>query len=226
MPIVYLLSKGRTLCTRTEANCARDGAFRLGNTAMLQIQEKGSTTNLRGLSENEVADRRRHGYGNSLSLKASRSYAQILRGNLFVPVNNILFVLGLALILLGQISDALISVGVAFFNVLVGTVQEIQAKRVLDRITLLTRPNITVIRGGAARSGATWPCQPARPVTPTGAGDPDRLGASRHPTQAHLRRSPANSGGASETGWVRRELRSHLWGGIDRHGCCATGASC
>jgi cation-transporting P-type ATPase E len=59
-----------------------------------------------------------------------------------------MFALGLALILLGQVSDALISVGVAFFNVLVGTVQEIRARRVLDRIVMLTRPRGTVVRNG------------------------------------------------------------------------------
>ena len=120
----------------------------LGNAAKQQIQEEVSTTDLRGLSETKVADSRRRGLGNSLPLKTSRSYAQILRENVFVPVNMIMFVLGSALILLGQVSDALISVGVAFFNVLVGTVQEIRAKRVLDRITLLTRPNVTVLCGG------------------------------------------------------------------------------
>ena len=93
-------------------------------------------------------DRRRRGLGNVLPVKTSRTYAQILRENVLVPVNVIMFALGLALVVLGQVSDALISVGVAFFNVLVGTVQEVRAKRVLDRITLLTRPKVTVLRGG------------------------------------------------------------------------------
>ena len=103
---------------------------------------------LQGLSQTEVADRRGCGLGNTSRLKSSRSYAQILRENVLVPVNIIMFALGLALILLGQVTDALISVGVAFFNVLVGSVQEVRAKRVLDRITLLTRPQFTVVREG------------------------------------------------------------------------------
>ncbi len=86
-----------------------------------------------------------------MPLKTSRTYAQILRENVLVPVNIIMFALGLALVLLGQVSDALVSVGVAFFNVLVGTVQEVWAKRVLDRITLLTRPKVTVLRSGQER---------------------------------------------------------------------------
>lgn len=119
-----------------------------GNSTKQEMQEREGSVHLQGLSETEVVDRRRRGLGNSSSLKSSRSYALILRENIFVPVNIIMFALGLALILLGQVSDALISVGVAFFNVLVGTVQEIRARRVLDRITLLTRPRVTVVRGG------------------------------------------------------------------------------
>jgi cation-transporting ATPase E len=118
------------------------------NSAEQQIR---STIEDQGLSESEAADRHRHGLGNVLPLKTGRTYAQILRENVFVPVNIIMFALGLALVVLGQVSDALISVGVAFFNVLVGTVQEVRAKRVLDRITLLTRPKVTVLRGGQER---------------------------------------------------------------------------
>jgi cation-transporting P-type ATPase E len=119
-----------------------------GNSTKQEIQERERSVDLQGLSQSEVANQRGRGLGNSARLKSSRSYVQILRENIFVPVNIIMFALGLALILLGQVSDALISVGVAFFNVLVGTVQEIRAKRVLDRITLLARPHVTVMRSG------------------------------------------------------------------------------
>jgi|SRR5579885_1261332 cation-transporting ATPase E len=64
----------------------------------------------RGLSEVEVIARRKRGMGNIFPLKSSRSYWQIMRENLFISVNVILFALGLALIVLGQVSDALIFV--------------------------------------------------------------------------------------------------------------------
>jgi cation-transporting P-type ATPase E len=115
-------------------------------------QELPSTIALQGLSESEAADRRGQGLSNVLPQRTSRTYTQILRENVIVPVNVIMFGLGLALVILGQVPDALISVGVAFFNVLVGTVQEVRAKRVLDRITLLTRPKAAVLRGGQERS--------------------------------------------------------------------------
>jgi cation-transporting P-type ATPase E len=123
-----------------------------GDSMQQELQETEQGADLRGISENEVAERRRRGLGNTASFKTSRSYALILHENFFVPVNIIMFALGLALILLGQVTDALISVGVAFFNVVVGTVQEIRAKRTLDRIILLTRPRATVVRDGHERS--------------------------------------------------------------------------
>lgn len=117
-----------------------------GESTQQEIQEREPITDLQGLSENEAAERRRRGLSNTSSFKSSRPYTLILRENLFVPVNIIMLALGLTLIVLGQVSDALISVGVAFFNVVVGTVQEIRAWRILDRITLLTRPRATVVR--------------------------------------------------------------------------------
>ncbi len=104
-----------------------------------------------GLSESEVIVRRAHGLGNTAPLKTSRSYIQIVRENVFMFVNTIMFILIVALLLLGQYSDAIVSMGVVSFNVLISLVQEIRAKRVLDRIALLTRPKATVMREGQER---------------------------------------------------------------------------
>src|SRR5256712_6194068 len=105
-----------------------------------------------GLSEDEVAARRAQGLGNTMPVKTSRSYVQIARENIFNPINNLLYTLGIALALLGKISDALISVGVVSLNVTVSVIQEVRAKRTLDRIAVLTRPSTTVIRSGKERS--------------------------------------------------------------------------
>lgn len=106
---------------------------------------------LRGLSEQEAAARRARGLGNKVPLRTSRTYGEILRENVFTFLNNVLFILGAALALLGRVSDALVSVGVVLVNVLVSVVQEVRAKRTLDRIALLTRPRATVIRDGRER---------------------------------------------------------------------------
>src|SRR2546421_11772574 len=106
---------------------------------------------LQGLTESEVRALRASGQGNVAPLRTSRSSIQIVRENVFTSVNMILFVLGIGLIWLGQTSDAIVSVSVVFFNVLVGVVQEIRAKRTLDRIALLNRPRAIVIREGQER---------------------------------------------------------------------------
>src|SRR6266480_5253561 len=111
-----------------------------------------SESPLSGLSEKEVSARRAQGLGNVMPVKTSRSYAQIVRENIFNPLNTLLYVLGLALILLGKVSDALISVGVVVLNVTVSVIQEVRAKRTLDHIALLTRPRTTVIRAGQEQS--------------------------------------------------------------------------
>jgi cation-transporting P-type ATPase E len=106
------------------------------------------TIPLQGLTSDQVKELRDRGLGNNAHLSTSRSYVQILRENVFTFINNVLFILGLALILMGRPSDALVSVGVILINVLVSLVQEIRAKRTLDKIALLTRPTALVIRDG------------------------------------------------------------------------------
>src|SRR3712207_4007092 len=110
------------------------------------------STEIRGLSEAEVEARRARGLGNDLDLASSRPYAQIIRENVFTFINNVLFGLGIALVLLGRVSDAVVSVVVVLINVAVSVVQEVRAKRTLDRIALLTRPKATVIRDGRERA--------------------------------------------------------------------------
>lgn len=105
-------------------------------------------TSIRGLSASEVMQRRDNGQGNNVRLETSRSYAQIVRQNVFTFINTVLFAIGIVLVLLGLYTDALLSVGIAMMNVVVGLVQEMRAKRTLDQIALLTRPKATVLREG------------------------------------------------------------------------------
>ena len=84
--------------------------------------------------------------GNKVPPPTGRTYVQIFRENIFTFINMVIFVLGMALVLVGRPSDALISLGVISANVLVSVVQEIRAKRTLDRIAVLTRPTAQVIR--------------------------------------------------------------------------------
>jgi cation-transporting P-type ATPase E len=101
-----------------------------------------------GLTAAEAEARRRGGQANTAVSGASRSYATILRTNVFSFFNTILFVIGVALLALGRYSDALISVGLGLINAVISAVQEIRAKRKLDRLQLLDRAPVVVVRDG------------------------------------------------------------------------------
>jgi cation-transporting P-type ATPase E len=103
---------------------------------------------LLGLTTDEVAQRREQGLGSIPPPATSRSYAQILRENVLTTINIILFSIAFALVLVGQYLDALVSVGVISFNLVISLIQEVRAKRTLDRIALLTRPRATILRDG------------------------------------------------------------------------------
>jgi cation-transporting ATPase E len=105
-------------------------------------------TPLVGLTEAEVAQRQAQGLVNVARAKTGRSYGQIAKDNLLTFFNLVLFSLGLILWALGSPRDAFFTAAIALLNAVVGTVQEVRAKRKLDRIALLTRPKATVIRAG------------------------------------------------------------------------------
>jgi cation-transporting P-type ATPase E len=113
-----------------------------------RVDAAASSAHIRGLSEQEVLERRSKGMGNNVKISTSRSYADIVRSNLLNLINLILFVIGALMIMIGRVGDAVTSVGLIFFNVVIGIYQEIRAKRQLDQIALLTRPQATVIRDG------------------------------------------------------------------------------
>ncbi|MBI1259436.1 MAG: HAD-IC family P-type ATPase [Chloroflexi bacterium] len=104
-----------------------------------------------GLSEAEAAQRRQQGQGNTVALKTSRTYSQIIRGNVFNAINFILFGLGAVMVSIGRAGDAVTSVGLVSLNMVIGIYQEVRAKQQLDKIALLTRPRVTVIRDAQPR---------------------------------------------------------------------------
>ncbi len=105
-----------------------------------------------GLSDQEAQTRRRQGQGNDAAIKTGRSYAEIVRQNVVNLINVILFTIGVIMVLIGRPSEAFISVGLISLNAVVGIYQEARAKRQLDKISLLTRPKVTVRRDGTQKS--------------------------------------------------------------------------
>ena len=106
---------------------------------------------LRGLTDAEAERRRAAGQGNTPPPPTTRTYLQIVTENVFTFVNNVLFVLAIALVVVGRPLDALVSLGVIGTNVVVAIYQEIKAKRALDVIALLTAPTAKVVRDGEQR---------------------------------------------------------------------------
>jgi cation-transporting P-type ATPase E len=98
----------------------------------------------KGLSELE-AGRRLVANGRSRRQRSSRSYASIVRANLFTVFNLILLAAGTVTLLYGEWQDALF-LGVLVSNSAIGITQEIRAKRSLDRLSALVAPTATVVR--------------------------------------------------------------------------------
>jgi cation-transporting P-type ATPase E len=114
----------------------------------LQDEDLQPADIFKGLTEDEVMARRKRGLGNNVRIDTSRTYTQILQQNVFTFINSVLFAIGILMVLLGLYGDAMVSVAVVMMNVVVGVVQEFRAKHKLDRIALLTRPKVGVIRDG------------------------------------------------------------------------------
>ena len=105
-----------------------------------------------GLTDAEAAERRAQGLGNSAPPATTRTYWAIVRENVFTFINNVLFVMGALLVIVGRPFDAFVSLMVIGTNIVVGIYQEIRAKQALDEIALLTRPTALVVRDGETRS--------------------------------------------------------------------------
>ena len=102
----------------------------------------------RGLTTTEVAERVDAGQVNTVETRGSRSVADILRSNLLTRFNAIMSVMLVIVLIFGHLADALFGF-VMVANAIIGIVQELRAKRTLDRLSVLVAPNVTVVRDGA-----------------------------------------------------------------------------
>ncbi|MEO7555353.1 MAG: HAD-IC family P-type ATPase, partial [Acidimicrobiales bacterium] len=104
-----------------------------------------------GLDPAEVEERRRAGLVNRVSTTSSRSIGDIVRANVFTRFNAILGVMLAIILVVGPINDALFG-GVLVANTVIGVVQEVRAKRALDRLALVNSPRASVWRSGVAQA--------------------------------------------------------------------------
>jgi magnesium-transporting ATPase (P-type) len=107
-------------------------------------------TRASGLTEAEAA-RRLAARGPTRAPATSRSYASIVRANVFTVFNAILAGFGAVTLAFGDWRDALF-LGILVANATIGISQEVRAKRTLDRLALLVAPRATVIRDGTRRA--------------------------------------------------------------------------
>lgn len=96
-----------------------------------------------GLSSGEAEHRRRQGLGNAHPPASGRSTWQIIRANVFTRINAILATLLVIVLLTGSWNNAAFGM-LIIFNSGIGIIQEIRAKRMLDRLAVVgeSRPRI------------------------------------------------------------------------------------
>lgn len=105
-------------------------------------------TKLTGLTDAEVAERRGRGLSNDIARKSSRSLADILRANILTPFNAIITVLAVVVVFFNKSPINSLFFIAMVLNALVGIVQELNAKRILDKLAVLVKPTAKVRRNG------------------------------------------------------------------------------
>lgn len=108
----------------------------------------------RGLSEQEARERALAGWDNRPVEPPGKTVGQIVRTNVLTYFNLLFFFLSACVLAVGSWQNAMF-LGVIFANIAIGIVQELRAKRTLDKLTLVTAPKGTVVRDGTAKKVPT-----------------------------------------------------------------------
>ncbi|WP_336033111.1 HAD-IC family P-type ATPase [Geodermatophilus sp. FMUSA9-8] len=103
-----------------------------------------------GLTTAQVAERVAAGRRNTVTTRTSRTVGQIVRANVLTFFNGLLVALWVLVVLTGRWQHALFG-GVVVVNSAIGIVQELRAKRTLDRLAVLQAPRARPVRDGAER---------------------------------------------------------------------------
>ncbi|MGW5340276.1 HAD-IC family P-type ATPase [Rhodococcus pyridinivorans] len=102
-----------------------------------------------GLSTEQVAERVARGLTNDVPDRASRSVKDIVRANVFTRINAILGVLLLIVLATGSIIDGMFGL-LIIANSGIGIIQEVRAKRTLDKLAIVSQTKPVVRRDGIA----------------------------------------------------------------------------
>ena len=108
---------------------------------------KPSSEQLHGLTDAVVRQPIEQGLVNHNSDIKSKSIKRIVLENLITPFNILNFVLAVLILIVGSYKN-LLFMGVIICNIFIGTVQEIRAKKTIDKLSLIAEPKAHVIRNG------------------------------------------------------------------------------
>lgn len=100
-----------------------------------------------GLTEQQVQQRISQGKTNKASNMQTKSLGQILKDNVCTLFNLINLLLAVAVILVGSYKNALFMI-IIIINALIGTVQEIRAKKTIDKLSIVNAKKVKVLRNG------------------------------------------------------------------------------
>lgn len=99
-----------------------------------------------GLTSSQVEHRIAEGQVNKVENKNVKSYAQIFLSNIFTFFNILCFAIAIALIVVGAPVSMLIFMVTISANLLIGIIQEIKAKKTIEKISLVVSPTATIVR--------------------------------------------------------------------------------
>lgn len=100
-----------------------------------------------GLTEKQAVDRIDAGLYNKMVKAPSKTVSQIIIGNTLTFFNLIFFILGIALLIVGSYQELMFLL-VVVINLIIGIIQELNAKHKLDQLVLISEPKGTVVREG------------------------------------------------------------------------------
>mgnify|MGYP000897941857 FL=1 len=104
-----------------------------------------------GLNEAEVQERKAAGLINKAVEAPSKTIGEIIASNVFTYFNFVFLVLAALLISVRSFRD-LSFLPLIFINSLIGILQELRAKQILDKLIVLSAPEISVMRNGEEKT--------------------------------------------------------------------------
>ncbi len=100
-----------------------------------------------GLDDAQVTERMAKGLHNGTAGITTKSEKQIILENTLTFFNIVNIILAILVLTVGSVKNCLF-MGVVFSNALIGCIQEIRSKRTIDKLSLISSPKATVLRGG------------------------------------------------------------------------------